>query len=144
MSPDRGKVDARTVHHYAALPWTKELRRNTDGSVFARIVELPGCMSEGANEQEALRNLSEALELWLETELERGAPIPEPLGASRPYSGKFTVRTSPLVHRLAAEAAADLGVSLNEFASEALALAAGASVPLRRARGPAPPRSRTG
>lgn len=108
------------------LPWTVELRRNHDGTFFARVVELPGCMTEGADEHEALRNLREAQELWLETEIARGASIPEP-GLSREYSGKFTVRTSALVHRLAAETAKRLGVSLNEFASEALALVVGAS-----------------
>jgi len=104
------------------------MRRNHDGSIFARIVELPGCMTEGADRHEALHNLDQALRLWLATELERGASIPTPLGA-KAYSGKFTVRTSPVVHRLAAETAEHLGVSLNEFASEAIALLAGGAMP---------------
>jgi len=113
------------IERLLALSWTVELRRNHDGTFFARVVELPGCMTEGADEHQALRNLRKAQELWLESELARGATIPEPR-SSRQYSGKFTVRTSSLVHRLAAEAAGRLGVSLNEFASEALALTAGA------------------
>lgn len=126
MSSRSKKVNARVVRRCLELPWTFELRRNHDGSFFARVVELPGCMTEGENEAAALTNLRYALRLWIETELERGADIPEPRPATRTYSGKFTVRTSPLVHRLAAETARRLGVSLNEFASEALALAAGA------------------
>ncbi len=104
-----------------------ELRRNHDGTFFARVMELPGCMTEGADEHEALRNLRKAQRLWLETEIARGAPVPEPR-LSRQYSGKFTVRTSSLVHRLAAETARRLGVSLNEFASEAMALVVGSIV----------------
>jgi len=121
------KAKIRTeVRRLLSLPWAVELRRNHDGTFFARVVELPGCMTEGVDEHEALRNLREAQELWLESELARGAPIPEP-GPSHRHSGKFTVRTSVLVHRLAAETAKRLGVSLNEFASEALALTVGAS-----------------
>jgi antitoxin HicB len=115
------------IERLLALPWTVELRRNHDGTFFAQVVELPGCMTEGADEHEALRNLREAQALWLESEIARGATVPEPR-ALRKYSGKFTVRTSPLVHRLAAETAGRLGVSLNEFASEALALAASANL----------------
>ena len=116
----------KEIERLLALPWTVELRRNHDGTYFARVVELPGCMTEGADEHEALRNLRRAQTLWLDMEIARGASIPEPR-PSRQYSGKFTVRTSPLVHRLAAETARRLKVSLNEFVSEALALAAGAS-----------------
>lgn len=129
-------MDDREIRRYARMPWTKELRRDADGSVFARVVELPGCMTTGADEVEALARLDTALELWLEVELEQGHTIPEPLPPARDYSGKFTIRTSPLVHRLAANAAEGMGVSLNEFASEALAIAAGAAAPLRRIRSP--------
>ena len=117
------------VKRLALLPWTLELRRNQDGSYFARVLELPGCMTEGPNELQALKRLHEATLLWLETELERGATIPRPIDGRR-FSGKFTVRTSPLMHRLATETARRLGVSLNEFASEALALAAGGALRL--------------
>lgn len=104
------------IERLLGLPWTVELRRNHDGTFFARVVELPGCMTEGAEEHKALRNLRKAQELWLVTEVACGASIPEP-GPAHQYSGKFTVRTSSLVHRLAAETAKRLGVSLNEFAS---------------------------
>lgn len=125
----------KEIERLATLPWTVEMRRNHDGSIFARIIELPGCMTEGANRQKALRNLDEALRLWLAVEMEQGAFIPIPLGA-KAYSGKFMVRTSPVVHRLAAEAAEHHGVSLNEFASEAIALLASGAIPkpTRRSR----------
>ena len=99
-------------------------------------MEVSWHMTSGADEVEALARLDAALELWLEAELERGRPIPEPLPPARDYSGKFTIRTSPLVHRLAADVAEGMGVSLNEFASEALAIAAGAAAPPRRIRSP--------
>src|SRR3990172_7662481 len=45
------------VKRLAVLPWTLELRRNQDGSYFARVLELPGCMTEGPNELQALKRL---------------------------------------------------------------------------------------
>lgn len=67
------KVDMnREIERLATLPWTVEMRRSHDGSIFARIVELPGCMTEGADRQKALRNLDEALRLWLAVELSEG------------------------------------------------------------------------
>jgi predicted RNase H-like HicB family nuclease len=45
----------------------------TDGSLVyrAEIPELPGCMSHGDTEEEALQNLQEALDLYMETVLSR-------------------------------------------------------------------------
>lgn len=140
MTSNPKRVSHREIRRLAALPWTIELKRNHDDSVFARIVELPGCMTEADSEEEALRNLRDALELWLEAELSRGHSIPIP--ASRRYSGQFTVRTSPWLHRLAAEAAQRENVSLNEFVNEAVALAAGGGTAFRTT--PAQPEKRTG
>ena len=41
----------------------------TDGSLVyrAEVPELPGCMSHGDTEEEALQNLQEAVDLYLET-----------------------------------------------------------------------------
>jgi predicted RNase H-like HicB family nuclease len=61
-----------------------ELRRNHDGTFSARVVELPGCMTEGVDEHEALRNLREAQELWLESELARGSPMDKVIRSPRP------------------------------------------------------------
>ena len=53
---------------------------SSDNSVVAEIPELPGCIAHGHNEFEALRNVQDAKELWLETALEFGDFIPEPKG----------------------------------------------------------------
>jgi predicted RNase H-like HicB family nuclease len=42
----------------------------------ASIPLLPGCYSWGHTYEEALRNIKEALELWLEVKKEDGEPIP--------------------------------------------------------------------
>lgn len=45
---------------------------------IAEVPELPGCMAHGETQEAALRNIKEAMELWLETAHEFGDPIPKP------------------------------------------------------------------
>jgi antitoxin HicB len=55
-----------------------ELIPEKDGYWFASIPVLKGCMTQGENREDALAMLDEAKELWLETALKEGIPIPEP------------------------------------------------------------------
>lgn len=50
-----------------------------DGGGFAATVpDLPGCMSDGETPEEALRNVREAIDAWIEMALELGHAIPQP------------------------------------------------------------------
>ncbi len=50
-----------------------------DDKIFvAEVPELPGCMAHGKTQIEAVRNIADASELWLETAKEFGDTIPEP------------------------------------------------------------------
>ena len=60
-------------------PYPIELIPDEDGFWFAKIPLLPGCMTQGASREEALVMIDEAKALWLETALEDGAIIPEPI-----------------------------------------------------------------
>ena len=53
--------------------WSKE-----DECFVAEIPELQGCMAHGVTDLEALQNVKEAKELWIETAIELGRTIPEP------------------------------------------------------------------
>jgi predicted RNase H-like HicB family nuclease len=44
-----------------------------DGFFVAECPALPGCMSQGTTEREALKNIKEAIALWLEVEAEKRA-----------------------------------------------------------------------
>ena len=48
-----------------------------DGWLVVRCPSLPGCISQGKTEAEALANIKEAIELWIEEAQARGIPIPE-------------------------------------------------------------------
>lgn len=52
---------------------------NKDKGFVAKIPDLPGCISQGETEAEALKMIVEAKELWIEEELKRGRAIPLPL-----------------------------------------------------------------
>ena len=45
---------------------------------FATVVELPGCESHGATPEEAMRNVRDAMALYLESMLEDGLVPPRP------------------------------------------------------------------
>ncbi len=47
-----------------------------DGYVVAECPALPGCASQGRTREEALANIREAIEGWLEVQEDRGAPRP--------------------------------------------------------------------
>lgn len=45
----------------------------------AEVPSLPGCISQGRSRKEALDNIREAIELYLESLDERGEPVPPPI-----------------------------------------------------------------
>ena len=49
-----------------------------DKIYVASVPELPGCMAHGNTKEQALKEIETAKELWIETALEEGQPIPEP------------------------------------------------------------------
>ena len=53
---------------------------NEDGAYVAEAPELPGCKAHGDTQENALRNITQAMELWLETAHEFGRPVPQPKG----------------------------------------------------------------
>lgn len=54
------------------------LHKDPDSSVGVMFPDLPGCFSAGDTCDEAIRNASEALRLYVETMRDLGGPIPEP------------------------------------------------------------------
>ena len=103
---------------FMKLPYNIIIKHVNDSSgeyYFASVLELDGCMSDGATPEEAYANIREAMEGWIETKLEGGFNVPQPIDAET-YSGRFVLRIPKTLHaRLAMEAAKD-GVSLNQYA----------------------------
>jgi predicted RNase H-like HicB family nuclease len=57
------------------LYWSEE-----DEAFIAEVPELPGCSGDGATYQEAVLNIEQIIQEWIETARELGRPIPEPKG----------------------------------------------------------------
>ena len=54
-------------------------RDDSDGLYwFATVEELPGCMSDGDTEVDALASARDAMHGWISAALEAGRPVPEP------------------------------------------------------------------
>jgi len=57
-----------------------EIYRADDGGYIAVVPELPGCSAFGETEEEALKEIKVAMDLWLETARMEGRKIPQPAG----------------------------------------------------------------
>lgn len=59
------------------------LHRGEDGYWVAEVPSLPGCISQGKTQEEALRNITEAAELWIESVRASGETIPADDGSAQ-------------------------------------------------------------
>jgi len=105
------------------LPYTfiiQPYQDEVESYYVGKVLELEGCMTDGETQEETLINLREAMWGWIETKLENGFDVPEPISESN-ASGKFTLRLPKTLHvRLTMEAKQE-GVSLNQYALYKLA-----------------------
>jgi len=53
--------------------WSRE-----DEAYIAEVPELPGCIAHGETLEDALKNVKEAIQLWIDTAKEFGDNVPEP------------------------------------------------------------------
>jgi predicted RNase H-like HicB family nuclease len=62
-----------TPHYHINLFWSRE-----DDCWIADVPDLKPCAAHGETPEEAIANIQNAVDLWIETAIERGLPIPEP------------------------------------------------------------------
>lgn len=51
------------------------LEKGEDGYIVAECPAIPGCVSQGKTEQEAIKNIKEAIEACLDVRAEKGMPL---------------------------------------------------------------------
>ncbi len=59
------------------MKYTVVLERESDGGFVASVPVLPGCVSQGDSREEALKNIHEAIDLYIEDCRLSGDPVPE-------------------------------------------------------------------
>nr|DAK40374.1 MAG TPA: putative nuclease [Caudoviricetes sp.] len=102
------------------------LSESDGGGFLAEVFELPGCIADGESKEEALQNISDAIESWIDTAKAEGRNIPDPkLYVDESPSGKFTTRVSKSVHATLIKMAEQEGVSLNSLVNTFLAMGIG-------------------
>jgi predicted RNase H-like HicB family nuclease len=62
------------------MRYTVVLEREDDGEYVASVPALPGCVSQGDTRSEALNNIREAIELYVEDCRDAGDPVPTEAG----------------------------------------------------------------
>ena len=105
----------KTLNDYLELSYRMEIVKDRDeGGFVASYPDLPGCITCGETEEEALKNALDAKKAWLEAALEENIEIPEP-DSLEAYSGQFKLRLPRSLHRALAEHSQREGISMNQY-----------------------------
>jgi len=64
------------MHKYEIIIYWSE----ADQKFIVEVPELPGCMADGATASQALENVEQIIDEWIETAKEIGRDIPQPKG----------------------------------------------------------------
>jgi predicted RNase H-like HicB family nuclease len=59
---------------------------NEDEAYIAEVPELPSCTADGPSYHEAITNVEDVIDGWIETALEMGRTVPEPKGRRLMYA----------------------------------------------------------
>lgn len=125
----------KDLSYYLGLKYPVTLQESPSGGYFVTHPDLDGCMAEGGTLEEAISHLADSRELWIETRLANGYPVPEPDASSTAeYSGRISLRMAPSLHEQLARIAERRDISLNLLINTVLATYAGGEDALREAR----------
>lgn len=103
-----------------AKEYVRRLAPDESGGYVASILEFPGCVAEGETAEEALANLDNAAESWINVALANGYHVREPINFDG-CNGKIALRMPRTLHKQAAELAELEGCSLNQLLVTAIA-----------------------
>ena len=106
-------ANRKPLEYYLSLQYPFVVHADPDGGYVIVYQDLPGCLTQAETLDEIPAMAEDARIGWIETEYEEGRNIPEP--SYQEYSGKFNVRIPKSLHRALVDAAAQDGVSLNQY-----------------------------
>lgn len=117
----RKDMGVKTSDELLLLPYTVEVVRDEDG-YFARVSELPGCMTWTERIEDLWPMVEDAKRAWIGVALDCGDPVPEPENGD---PEAVLVRMPDGLRRNLAQRASREGVSLERFVTATLARAVG-------------------
>jgi len=123
-------MPTRDLAYYLALKYPISVQEREGGRYFVTHPDLDGCMAEGDSLTEAVANLADARELWIETRLSNGYPVPESMAAEETFSGRISLRMDPELHARLAMISERKAISLNLLVNTVLAAFTGGEDPL--------------
>jgi predicted RNase H-like HicB family nuclease len=81
-------MNQKTLDDLMALWYPYEVAQDDETGWFVALhPDLPGCIAQGATAEEAIFNLTEARQDWLEYRLTQNLAIPEPTPPTQTSSG---------------------------------------------------------
>lgn len=116
---DMAIAEREPLSHYLNLAYPYTVIKD-DEAFFVEFPDLPGCMTQVEDAADIAPMAEEIRILWIETEYERGAIIPEPVTTAS-FSGKFVVRVPKALHKELVTTARREGSSLNAYITYLLA-----------------------
>jgi predicted RNase H-like HicB family nuclease len=101
-----------TDRYPAQLFWSEN-----DNGFIAVAPDLPGCSAFGETQHDALNELQDAIQAWMEAARAAHNPIPEPSPpvTDHQHSGKVLVRMPRGLHAQLTQSAKQEDVSLNQY-----------------------------
>ena len=123
----------KDLAYFLKIKYPVTVQEGPMGGYFVTHPHLDGCMAEGATLEEAIANLADSREIWIESRLENGYHVPEPVVEE--YSGRVSLRMAPSLHARLAEISERQGISLNLLINTVLSKFAGGEDPLNQMMG---------
>jgi predicted RNase H-like HicB family nuclease len=114
--PKKKKTERESLDFYLSLKYPITLYPDPDPEIgyVVEIKDLPGCMTQGETVDQAMSNIEEARELWIEAVYEQGNDIPLP-STEHHYSGRVLLRMPRSLHQQLVENAEQEEVSFNQY-----------------------------
>ncbi len=76
---NKNSTQSKPLEYYLSLKYPMSVYPEEEGGYTVIIPDLPGCITQGETLEEAMNNINEARELWIETVYSSGKKeIPSP------------------------------------------------------------------
>ena len=111
-------TELKDLKYYMNLPWEFDFKPCEQGGYYAKVKGI-SCHSHGDTLEQAVTNIKEALECHIESYIEDGELVPEPINEES-CNGRLSIRVSKSLHCKLARLSKDEDVSVSHLVNDAL------------------------